>query len=147
RLGQQIAMRVRSVNPTAHICFYGLYALLNAEYLLEGHVIDSAIGGEYESPLLQLITTLEQGATSTTIPGVSTRQSSSGPSIQRTSFVVPDRQHLPALDRYARLEVNGTMLLAGYTETTRGCKHTCLHCPITPVYHGRFFAIPAEIVL
>jgi radical SAM superfamily enzyme YgiQ (UPF0313 family) len=50
-------------------------------------------------------------------------------------------------DRYARLETNGKALLAGYTETTRGCKHTCLHCPITPIYNGRFFAIPAEIVL
>ncbi len=26
RLGEQIAQRVRSVNPSAHICFYGLYA-------------------------------------------------------------------------------------------------------------------------
>ena len=43
--------------------------------------------------------------------------------------------------------INGEQVLAGYTETTRGCKHTCLHCPVTPIYHGRFFAIPAEIVL
>ncbi len=54
---------------------------------------------------------------------------------------------MPGLDRYARLEVDGTALLAGYTETTRGCKHTCLHCPITPIYGGRFFAVPADIVL
>jgi hypothetical protein len=38
-------------------------------------------------------------------------------------------------------------MLAGYTETTRGCKHTCLHCPISPVYKGRFFAIPLPVVL
>jgi hypothetical protein len=25
--------------------------------------------------------------------------------------------------------------------------HTCQHCPITPVYQGRFFVIPAEVVL
>jgi len=43
--------------------------------------------------------------------------------------------------------MHGVASLAGYTETTRGCKHTCLHCPITPIYHGRFFAVPAEIVL
>src|SRR5215467_6708027 len=47
RLGQQIARRVRSLNPTAHICFYGLYASLNADYLLQD-CIDSAIGGEFE---------------------------------------------------------------------------------------------------
>src|SRR5450755_2586449 len=41
RLGQQIAFRIRALNPSAHICFYGLYALLNADYLLED-IIDSA---------------------------------------------------------------------------------------------------------
>src|SRR5258708_37268540 len=35
RLGEQIAQRVRTVNPTAHICLYGLYALLNADHLLQ----------------------------------------------------------------------------------------------------------------
>lgn len=145
RLGQQIAERVRTINPSAHICFYGLYALLNADYLLEG-IIDSAIGGEYEEPLLKLIAALEQAET-TSIPGVKTRYTHSGPWIQRTPFVVPERQSLPSLDHYARLQWNGDSLLAGYTETTRGCKHTCLHCPITPIYSGRFFAIPADIVL
>src|SRR5205085_6433664 len=95
RLGQPIAQRVRSLNPSAHICFYGLYALLNADYLLQG-TIDSAIGGEYEVPLLRLIAALEHGETGP-IPGVSTRQSPSGPWIQRTPFVVPERQQLPAL--------------------------------------------------
>ena len=145
RLGQQVALRVRSINPSAHICFYGLYALLNAHYLLQG-TIDSAIGGEYEGPLLQLIAALEQDETGA-IPGVNTRQSSSGPWIQRTTFIVPERRQLPSLHQYARLASNGAMLPAGYTETTRGCKHTCLHCPITPIYGGRFFAVPAEIVL
>ncbi|MCZ7584221.1 MAG: radical SAM protein [Deltaproteobacteria bacterium] len=32
-------------------------------------------------------------------------------------------------------------------ETTRGCKHVCRHCPITPIYAGRFFAVPREVVL
>ncbi len=145
RLGQQIAERVRSVNPAAHICFYGLYALLNADYLLQD-TIDSAIGGEYEQPLLQLIAALEQGETAP-VPGVNTRHSFSGPWIQRTPFLVPERQQLPSLDHYARLQLAGETILAGYTETTRGCKHTCLHCPITPVYGGRFFALPAAIVL
>ncbi len=188
RLGQQVALRVRSINPHAHICFYGLYALLNADYLFQG-TIDSAIGGEYEIPFLNLVTALEEDrgrpqvlrATTRVAPtmdgveddrgrpqgfaptmdgveeshidsisslaGVTTRQSNGGYWIKRTPYIVPTRLHLPSPDRYARLETNGTLLLAGYTETTRGCKHTCLHCPITPVYNGRFFAIPAEIVL
>jgi len=145
RLGQHVATRIRSLNPSAHICFYGLYALLNADYLLQ-HTIDSAIGGEYEPPLLNVLASLEQG-TLTSLPGVHTRHQSSGPWIERTQFVVPDRQHLPPLDRYARLESHGTLQLAGYTETTRGCKHTCQHCPLTPIYHGRFFAVPQDIVM
>ena len=145
RLGQRIALRVRSINPSAHICFYGLYAFLNADYLLHD-TIDSAIGGEYESPFLDLVAALEKGKTGM-IPGVTTHQFNSDPWIKRTPYIVPTRQHLPSPERYAHLEANGTMRLAGYTETTRGCKHTCLHCPITPVYNGRFFAIPTEIVL
>ncbi len=145
RLGQQLARRVRLLNPSAHICFYGLYASLNADYLLQDYA-DSIIGGEYEIPLLNLIACLESGK-APSIAGVSTREQSSAPWVQRTPFVVPERQQLPPPDRYARLELNGEQLLAGYTETTRGCKHTCLHCPITPIYRGRFFAIPAEIVM
>lgn len=145
RLGEQIAQRVRSVNPSAHICFYGLYALLNADYLLQG-TIDSAIGGEYEAPLLNLVAALEHGQQDA-LPGVRTRHSESGPWIQRIPFVVPERAQLQPLERYARLQVGTELRLAGYTETTRGCKHTCLHCPITPIYRGRFFAIPVEIVL
>src|SRR5262249_30067215 len=36
---------------------------------------------------------------------------------------------------------------AGYVEATRGCLHRCRHCPITPVYDGRFFAVPLDVVL
>ena len=47
RLGVQVAGRVRALNPGAHICFYGLYAPLNAGYLLAS-AADSVRGGEYE---------------------------------------------------------------------------------------------------
>src|SRR5437764_7987143 len=99
RLGQQVAQRVRSINPSATICFYGLYALLNADYLLQ-ETIDAAIGGEYEGPFLNLVSALEQGKTGP-IPGVATRRYSSGPWIKRTTFMVPARQHLPPPHRYA----------------------------------------------
>ena len=39
RLGVRVAERVREINPRAVVCMYGLYAALNAEYLLE-HGID-----------------------------------------------------------------------------------------------------------
>ena len=58
RLGVRMAERIREINPGCHICFYGLYASLNADYLLE-HVADSIIGGEYEEPLVDLISALD----------------------------------------------------------------------------------------
>ena len=145
RLGEQIARRVRELNPSAHICLYGLYALLNADYLLQD-TIDSAIGGEYETPLLSLVAALSEGI-ETDVLGVHTRTQRSGPWIERTPFLVPDRQSLPSPENYARLQIGNEIRLAGYTETTRGCKHTCLHCPVTPIYNGRFFAVPVPTVL
>src|SRR5439155_9645156 len=67
--------------------------------------------------------------------------------LARLDFVVPSREGLPALERYARLEIDGESRLAGYVEATRGCAHLCTHCPIPPVYGGRFFVIPREVVL
>jgi radical SAM superfamily enzyme YgiQ (UPF0313 family) len=146
RLGERIAQRVRTLNPDAHICLYGLYALLNADHLLE-ETIDAAIGGEYEVPLLKLVHALEEQGEASSVPGVRTRDVKSGPWIQRTPFIVPERRSLPPLARYARLEWGEEWRVVGYTEATRGCKHTCLHCPITPIYGGRFFAVPVDIVL
>ena len=52
RLGVAVAERIRAVNPAAHLCLYGHYAHLNAEYLL-AEVCDSVVGGEYETTLSQ----------------------------------------------------------------------------------------------
>jgi hypothetical protein len=60
---------------------------------------------------------------------------------------VPDRTSLPPLSAYARLNVDGDRRLAGYTETTRGCLHTCSHCPIVPVYGGALRVVPHEVVM
>ncbi|MDP9380054.1 MAG: CUAEP/CCAEP-tail radical SAM protein [Chloroflexota bacterium] len=145
RLGVSIAKRVRAVNPQAHICFYGLYATLNAAYLLDGHG-DSVIGGEYEQPLLELACALEKG-TSLDLTGVGTRHKPSPPSRVRTSFATPDRSTLPGLESYARLQQDHSLTLAGYVEASHGCLHTCLHCPLTPIYNGRLFVVPREVVL
>ena len=41
----------------------------------------------------------------------------------------------------------GASRVAGYTEASRGCKHLCRHCPIVPVYGGRFFVVQPDVVL
>jgi radical SAM superfamily enzyme YgiQ (UPF0313 family) len=146
RLGIWAAQLVREANPTCHICFYGLYASLNAKYLLE-QVADSVIGGEFEASLVNLLKALEAGQ-SLSIESVSTRGHFAQPVLRRLSFPVPVRNGLlPPLQKYAQLEIGHERRLVGYVEASRGCLHHCLHCPIPPVYGGRFFVVPADVVL
>jgi radical SAM superfamily enzyme YgiQ (UPF0313 family) len=145
RLGVRVAERVREINPSASICFYGLYAALNADYLLE-HGADYCIGGECEAPLVTLAEAVEAG-TSGAIEGVIQRGWAAAPFLRRLPFALPVRTALPTLDRYARLEHQGESRVSGYVEASRGCLHLCTHCPIPPVYGGRFFVVPPEVVL
>ncbi|MBI2468638.1 MAG: radical SAM protein [Candidatus Rokubacteria bacterium] len=136
RLGVAVAERVRAVNPTCHIAFYGLYAALNAEYLL-AHGGDSVIGGEAEAPLVELVRAIEAGE----------RPVPSRSHLGKLAFPVPSRAGLPSLKKYAQLDRDGRRELAGYVEASRGCKHLCRHCPIPPIYGGRFFVVPQDVVL
>ncbi len=146
RLGMRVAERVRRLNPAAHVTFYGLYGWLNASYLLPDWG-DSVIAGEYEAPLLALAEALAAGEPPDAVAGVGVAGRTVTPWIQRLPFVPPSRATLPALERYAHFRVGDELALAGYVEASRGCLHTCLHCPITPVYGGRFFVVPREVVL
>jgi hypothetical protein len=61
---------------------------------------------------------------------------------------VPDRSGLPALTEYAAVQLpDGSRLVTGYTEASRGCKHLCRHCPVVPVYEGRFRIVPVDVVV
>jgi radical SAM superfamily enzyme YgiQ (UPF0313 family) len=137
RMGVQAARRVRAVNPKAHLCFFGLYATLNAEHLLSD-CCDSVLGGEVEAELTKLAQRLATGEEG---------QVTSAPVKERLDFPVPSRRLLPTLSRYAHLLAGDESRLAGSVEASRGCLHTCRHCPITPVYGGRFFVVPREVVL
>jgi radical SAM superfamily enzyme YgiQ (UPF0313 family) len=141
RLGVRVAEQVRAINPECHLCFYGLYATLNAGYLFD-HGADSVIGGEYEAPLVALVEALAAGER-----GLSVGATSKEPHLARLAFIAPSRDALPPLERYAHLEMEGELRVAGYVEASRGCKHMCRHCPIPPVYGGRFFVVPREVVL
>src|SRR5436309_749909 len=139
RLGVAVARRVRDVNPTCHIAFYGLYATLNAGHLLAG-LADSVMSGEIEGALVDLARNLE-GAGRPPAP------SRPLPVLAKLDFPVPSRAPLPSLKKYAHLERSGGRELVGYVEASRGCKHLCRHCPIPPVYGGRFFVVPVEVLL
>jgi radical SAM superfamily enzyme YgiQ (UPF0313 family) len=138
RLGVAVAERVRAVNPACHVVFYGLYAALNADHLL-AHGADAVLGGEVEERLVALCRQLEAGQ-----PIASAARAAL---LDKLAFPVPSRAKLPSLKKYARLERDGRQHLAGYVEASRGCKHLCRHCPIPPVYGGRFFVVPVEVVL
>ena len=145
RLGVRVAEQIRKVNPDCHICFYGLYASLNAEFLL-AHCGDSVIGGEFESALVALAEALRDGRAGA-VAGVHLRGHIAKPVLERLPFALPSRGALPGLKKYAHLDKDGGKELAGYVEASRGCLHLCLHCPIPPVYGGRFFVVPEEVVL
>jgi radical SAM superfamily enzyme YgiQ (UPF0313 family) len=140
RLGVLVARRIRTLNPTAHLCFYGLYAALNAAELLEG-CADTVLAGEVEERLVDLVQRLETGEPGgRPVAGEATE-------LVKLSFPVPARHALPAIKKYAHVEREGRRELTAYVEASRGCKHHCRHCPIPAVYDGRFFVVAVETVL
>jgi radical SAM superfamily enzyme YgiQ (UPF0313 family) len=137
RLAMPVIDRVRALNPGARLVAYGLYAPLNAPMLRE-HGVSAIIGGEFEDALVA----------STKAPDLFGPSTPAGVAVvPRVHFLVPDRAGLPALTKYATLQWGNERRTAGYTEASRGCKHRCRHCPIVPVYDGRFRILPVDIVM
>jgi radical SAM superfamily enzyme YgiQ (UPF0313 family) len=142
RLALPVVDRVRLLNPAARLVAYGLYAPLN-DALLRARGVTEVLGGEFEAELVRVCTTGDvhrNASTAGFAPGVA-------PEIPRLQFRVPVRTGLLPLTRYATLQIGGERRTAGYTEASRGCKHRCRHCPIVPVYDGRFRVVGAEVVL
>ncbi len=130
RIGVAAAGEVRKINPKAKIAFFGLYAALNKTFLLE-NASDFVVEGEDEKLFLDLAKEVIMPVEGT--PGDSN-------SAYRDSMPVP-------LSKYAHLERDGVLYPVGYVEASRGCRHLCRHCPIPPVYEGRFKVLPEAVVL
>jgi radical SAM superfamily enzyme YgiQ (UPF0313 family) len=149
RLAVRALDRIRQLNRHAHLCAYGLYAPPNAD-LLRAQGVGTILGGEFEAPLVTLADEVRARAA---VPRRAARVPVDGQllpliSLDRQRFRTPDRTGLPALDRYASmLMTDGTKRVVAYTEATRGCKHMCRHCPIVPVYGGRFRVVQRDVVL
>ena len=130
---------IRAMAPSAHLCMYGLYAPMN-EALLRGLGVQTLLGGEFETGLLALAERLRDGDNGA--------QREPLVNFSRVAFLTPDRTGLPKLAQYARLLLpGGGAKIVGFAETTRGCKHLCRHCPVVPVYQGRFRAVALGVVL
>ena len=137
RLAVGLIKRVQQINPEAHICAYGLYAPVNEAYLRQ-LVVQTILGGEFEQGLVDLVSALRDGSPLPSLPSVS---------LARQQFKRPSRTNLPSLTEYAYLDTPAGRRIVGYTEATRGCKHLCRHCPIVPVYNGRFRIVQPDVVL
>ena len=148
RLGQRVLERLRAAHSDTPIVFFGLYAVLNADHLFANGA-SAVIGGEFDTALRAIATTLDTNGSleATPIPGVATPSHRTPEPALKSAFLPPDRAGLPTLRSYAGLEREGTIVAAGYVEATRGCHHTCTHCPITPVYGGRLVVVPRDRVL
>jgi radical SAM superfamily enzyme YgiQ (UPF0313 family) len=140
RIAVQAMPRIRRLAPKAHLCVYGLYAPMN-EALLRGLGVDTVLGGEVEPALLSLCQRLRSNANPKS-------QHEPVISLAKMTFAVPDRSGLPKLSRYAHLVLpDGSTRVAGFAEGSRGCKHLCRHCPVVPVYEGKFRIVSADMVI
>lgn len=138
RIAAEALPRLRALAPDAHLCAYGLYAPMNAAFL-RALGVQTVLGGEYEPALTALAQALMRGE-----PVAETTQIHLG----KIAFVPPDREALPALTRYAHLILpDGARKTVGFAEASRGCKHLCRHCPVVPVYNGRFRVVPIDVVM
>jgi radical SAM superfamily enzyme YgiQ (UPF0313 family) len=138
RLAAKVTEKVRTLNPAAHICCYGLYAPLNESYL-RSIGAGTILGGEFEPGLLSLVERLAQAQGSVQIEPLI--------SLEKLEFRLPLRSALPPLEKYARLRMGAASKRVGYTEASRGCKHLCRHCPVVPVYQGSFRVVQSDVVL
>ncbi|HEU5011213.1 MAG TPA: CUAEP/CCAEP-tail radical SAM protein [Roseiflexaceae bacterium] len=154
RLAAAAIANVRAYNPQAHLCCFGLYAPMNADFL-QSLGVQTILGGEFEQGLVDLYHTLaterperpEKRGVAYTSSEASV-SSVAHISLERQQFRMPDRRDLPPLTEYAAVQLpNGERRVAGYTEATRGCKHLCRHCPIVPIYGGQFRVVQRDVVL
>ena len=134
RIAAAALPKIRALAPRARIAAFGLYAPVNAAWL-KSLGVEAIFGGESEPDLLAWV------------------QSGVAPAAtvvrrDRIEFLLPDRRSLPALQRYAKLILaDGTERITGFAEASRGCKHLCRHCPVVPVYEGKFRIVPVETVI
>ena len=145
RLAAELIPTLKSGNPRAHLCCYGLYAPMNETYL-RSLGVQTILGGEFENELVHLTERLSRSNDSNHV--TNSLQEEPRISLERLPFVVPDRSDMPPLPKYAHLIIPGDgFRIVGSTEASRGCKHLCRHCPIVPVYDGVFRIVPRDVVM
>jgi len=138
RLAVAAAGTVKRRRPAMPVAFYGLYALVSRDRTL-GPLADRLIAGEYER---ELVSWLEEVASSKRPP-----EPRAVVNLEREAKLLPVRDALPPLDRYAHLDHGDRHVPAGYVEATHGCAYHCKHCPVPTIYDGRTRRVPLEVIL
>ncbi|MDH3901346.1 MAG: CUAEP/CCAEP-tail radical SAM protein [Gammaproteobacteria bacterium] len=139
RIALEALPKIKTFAPQADLCIYGLYAPMNAD-LFRTLGVKTVFGGEFEPGLVSLAKRLMRGDTDA--------QPETLVCLDKINFVLPDRSGLPPLSKYAKLVLpDGETRTVGFAESTRGCKYFCRHCPVAPVYQGKFRVIAGDIVL
>jgi hypothetical protein len=139
RIALEALPRIQALAPQAHLCVYGLYAPVN-ESLFRDLGVGTVLGGEFEPGLLSTAERVRAGDAAPQVENVV--------NLDKIRFLPPQRGGLPELTRYARLNLpDGSDRVVGFAEASRGCKHLCRHCPVVPVYHGRFRTVPVDVVM
>ena len=134
RIAAAALPKIRALAPQARLAAFGLYAPVNAAWL-KSLGVEAVFGGESEPDLLAWV------------------QSGFAPADtvvrrDKIDFLLPDRHGLPSLQRYAKLILaDGSEKVTGFAEASRGCKHLCRHCPVVPVYEGKFRTVPLDVVI
>jgi len=134
RIAAAALPKIRALAPHARLAAFGLYAPVNAAWL-KSLGVEAVFGGESEPDLLAWV---QSGIAPA---GTVVRR-------DKIEFLLPDRRGLPDLQRYAKLILaDGTQKITGFAEASRGCKHLCRHCPVVPVYKGKFRIVPVDTVM
>src|SRR6476661_2874944 len=90
RLALPVIARLRALNPSAHLCAYGLYAPVN-EALLRRRGVQTILGVEFEGDLVALARMVDEGSTSPQPENAGPRAAT----LPKLRFRVPDRSGLP----------------------------------------------------
>ena len=138
RIALQALPKIKQ-QTNATLFAFGLYAPLN-QSVLKSSGVDYFFAGESEPDIVALAKQLSNDNRLASKEAVI--------STDKIHFKLPDRTGLPTISKYAQLvQENSKQKILGFIETSRGCKYVCRHCPVTPIYEGKFRIVPFDIVM
>ncbi|NNN21297.1 MAG: radical SAM protein [Acidimicrobiales bacterium] len=126
-IAKNLVENLRSSGFKGKIIYFGLSAHLGEVLFSEGQV-DAIFSGESETAFSNYLDQLDTGKT----PANTNLKI-----LERIDHLVPLRSKLRPLEEYSHIIWGDRSLVVGPIETSRGCSHGCLHCPVPQVYNKR----------